>query len=818
MMTRPARNLIAAERKATRGQGTDRAGTLRADHRGRRPLGWTVWLLVCGLSITSPGCGGCTILGRGRPTAEEILKRKEELARKQKEKPKRLITFGRAAVLPGNTTSYLHGVKPGHWVDTAQQITANGSHLAGQLGVAVVDKQGRPARLPGTAFRLDARRPVVLAKQQRKSLETTFFVPAAGSTTRVQTTLETRGGERFKSTEFFNAMPNYQYLFVILADKPDRYAFIKVLDSVRAPREEASDWQPLHYYQVVTANRNRHVTLPSHGFAWSAIAYLLWDDIEPSSLTGPQQRALIDWLYWGGQLIVSGPGSLERLRGSFLSDYLPAVAAGTRSITSAELEILNRHWMLTEPDGSRAPLAATVPWVGVAWRRRHASDDLPSTGGLLIERAVGRGRIVVSAFHLAEQDLVRWRSFDNFFNACLLGRPRRRYRVREGGLDPSLEWADQPARVRDPALTTRVRYLTRDLGRRLARSSDPSRGDSPNNSMAAWNPVSMIANAARDVLRDAAGIAVPPAGFVARVLAVYLLILVPINWAIFRGIGRVEWAWVAAPCIAIACCAAVVHLARLNIGFARSRTEVAVLEAYGGYARADLTRYTALYTSLSTRYGLEFDSPDAVALPLPIDPQHALIQGQTPSTITYQQNGHARLDGFTVPSNSTGMLYSEQILDMGGQFLVQRTAAGATELHNTTHWDLREVVLFRKRTGHTGRRRMAVCHVGRLPANGHVRLHFQPAGHQLSEPVHKPQPRAEAGQIDLNRLVRLVSDDRWNRRETEWLIGRIDTTPPGVRFSPPASQIRSATLVVVHLGFSYPAPQSDTNTRANADD
>ncbi|MFV2069179.1 MAG: hypothetical protein ACC645_19605, partial [Pirellulales bacterium] len=232
------------------------------------------------------------------------------MARKKDEKPKPAIEFGRLALLPGNQGSYLRNVKPGHWAAVALEVIANRSDLSGALEVAVVGKQGRPVALPGTPFRLATRRPVVLAKKQRKSFETTFFLPTDGSTARVQTRLVARsGGERFENTEFFSAMPNYQYLFAILADEPDRYTFIKVLDSVRAPWEEASSWQPITYYQVLNAKTDRRVTLPSNSCVWSTIAYLLWDDIEPSSLTGPQQIALVDWLHWGGQLIISGPGS-----------------------------------------------------------------------------------------------------------------------------------------------------------------------------------------------------------------------------------------------------------------------------------------------------------------------------------------------------------------------------------------------------------------------------------------------------------------------------------------------------------------------------
>ena len=59
----------------------------------------------------------------------------------------------------------------------------------------------------------------------------------------------------------------------------------------------------------------------------------------------------------------------------------------------------------------------------------------------------------------------------------------------------------------------------------------------------------------------------------------------------------------------------VVRLAQLDIGFVRSATEFAVLELQGDYPRAHLTRYCALYTSLSTDYTLELSNPTAVGLP-----------------------------------------------------------------------------------------------------------------------------------------------------------------------------------------------------------
>ncbi len=45
----------------------------------------------------------------------------------------------------------------------------------------------------------------------------------------------------------------------------------------------------------------------------------------------------MDWLHWGGQLMVNGPDSLDLLKGSFLEPYLPATSGGSRKISAGDL-------------------------------------------------------------------------------------------------------------------------------------------------------------------------------------------------------------------------------------------------------------------------------------------------------------------------------------------------------------------------------------------------------------------------------------------------------------------------------------------------
>ena len=66
--------------------------------------------------------------------------------------------------------------------------------------------------------------------------------------------------------------------------------------------------------------------------------------LNPDQLDAEQQQSLIDWLHFGGQLILSGPDCLDKLQSSFLAEYLPATFKGTRNLTQEDLSELNEHW------------------------------------------------------------------------------------------------------------------------------------------------------------------------------------------------------------------------------------------------------------------------------------------------------------------------------------------------------------------------------------------------------------------------------------------------------------------------------------------
>ncbi len=804
------------------------------------PLVWSLCVLVlAGTLATLPGCGGCRKSDDAVKSAEQ---KKKELAAKKKKKKKPEYEFGELETLPSDDSINRNYVKPGHAVTAWVPTLANYNDLRANFETSVTDVGRHPILIRDTNYYLVMSRPAVLPKAQRKFLESTFFIPQESgkdsSNLFLQYTLRSVRGGRVvhEDSQITRAMPANQYILAVMSTNPNRYGYLKQLESVQPQYDPLLDDEgELIYYRVVLPSIRQRVPLPSQPLAWTMIAYVLWDGMRPESMTPDQQQAMVDWLHWGGQLIVSGPGSIDALVGSFLDPYLPATARKAVPLKAADLQEMNQTWSLvsTSPDSSKRgkrlelTVQATSPMMGVELEKRPEAEFMVGTGQLVAERRVGRGRVVATAFPLTHRDVINWPSYDSFFNACLLRRPARRFvKNRLGAVHP--EWVDQNGGRRNPLYVTATRYFTRDIGTYAyvaPKTNDSKANDSKANDwhwdgcepqpavgMGGWNDASGASKIAHQTLQDAAGISIPEASFVLTVLVIYLVVLVPVNWSVFKLLGHVEWAWGAAPVIAIAGAIGVIRVAQLDIGFVRSRTEIAVLEMHGGYPRAHLTRYSALYSSLSSNYRLRFEDTSALARPFPPTDSPDRVW-----PVTYRRDRDVELSGFQLRSNTTGFLHSEQMFATGG--VVQLTGDGPTawQVQNDSDLNLHDVgVLYRAADG-----AVLTCWLGQLPAKTTSALTFVPA----AKPGFPWLTQWEAGQggaaatddaPDLEDLTELAARGTQLRRGDVRMVGWIDGFLPGLTVTPSASQMTPSGIVLVHLRRGpLPSPVPDVNVSAD---
>ncbi len=800
--------------------------------------GWQFALALClvaGVMLSLPGCGGCR---KKPPTSQEEKKKQEEEKKKKEQEKKPPFEIGRLLACPADQLSgdagQLAGTlyKPGHW--TAASVAAKTNHFdfLGELELATTERGGKPLPLLATPYYLATTREIALPKGQPKLFESLFYAPTSRQQATVSLRVNNRGGGRrmFESPfEVLRRMPSYQYHLVVLARWPTRYGYLNKLATVKPPTDEfLGGVEPVgSYYRVDLMKPGRRMLLPSHAMLWTSTACVVWDDLEPSFLSVEQQQALVDWLHWGGQLIVSGPDTLDTLRDSFLTPYLAATSNGTAAFDANSFDAL-QQWSDASKAKPGRQLVPTKPLSGVELKLHPQAQFIPGSGDLFAERYVGRGRVVVSAISLSGNELTNWPCFDEAFNAMLLRRPQREFFGDPDGKlkDLQVEWVDGSARRLDAARICQLRYLSRDTGVTFAEygadvraqdvTFDLSEMPPAGTGVAAWRDFNPVANTARATLQEAARIEIPNRDFVVWIVAAYLIVLVPANWIIFRTINRVEWAWAAAPIISVVCTGVVIRMAQLDIGFARSQTEVGILELQGNYARGHLTRYNALYTSLTTSYRFQFDEPGGLVQPFPEVASPDDYRETSRRSLLYHNAKHPHLNGFSVDSNTVGMVHSEEMVNLGGGLTLKEVSDRVVEVSNRSVLTLHDALVTQRGDGE-----ILDAWIGELAPGATVRLTLEPrdslrqtlpsSGEANRSRLFSSQP--QPGELNLAPLAQLVmAADELPPGETR-LVAWTDQPLPGLEIYPAAPQSKHASLVVAHLRLvAESLPEPDKNT------
>jgi hypothetical protein len=797
------------------------------------------WLLAAVLGVTLLAVSSLAV-AQDAPASDT---KQTEADEKEKEKPKPPFEIGQVIPRFGDPTDDVGGdegprlvIKPGHWTSTTQSMQANYKDFLGEFSAEGLDDSRQPVAIPHTEFGLQITRSVTLPKGEEREVDVELFVPQQTMGTRFKTTIVDRdtGGSVFEVTPKLEFQPAYQYQFVVLAAEPAKYAFLKVTNTVRAPWEEEFEESSQAHYLVTLAKTGKQVPLPESSLAWTSVAYLVWDSVDPSSFTLAQQKAMLDWLHWGGRLIINGPDSLAMLEGGFLEPFLPAEDAGPRKVTAEELTAWSDFWRQREAGKEVTALEPRQTFPGIELNPLDGAKQLPGAAGLFYVKNVGRGAVVVSAIQLSEREFINWPGFDGFLNAGLLGRPRRLFSTPpfEG---VQVDWADYQSRRLDAHLTTPLRLFARDA--QTSANTQRVPGTTPNQfgtteltelkvdrpgGVAAWDEFSQAAQVCRELLIVAAGVQVPGVGFVLGCLAFYLIVLVPFNWLIFHTIGRPEWAWIAVPFIAMFGTWVVVKQAQLDIGFVRSQTEVAILELNGDHDRGLLTRFAAMYSSLATTYDTVFpNQTSAVALPFPANNTDPAVWKDS---VVFDESIDPQLTGLTVSSSATRLLHAEQIVPLAGPLKLAKSSRGTDQIENHTEYDLRDVAVVRRRFDRNGEPKYDASWLGELRKGSSTALGLASIGWQDGKLPFVTEREASAKtralpSMAIDPLVQLAfafddkNDPVGSKRDEVRLVGVIDEPLPGMEITPEASQRQGATVVIAHLSFGPLAePRPDVNS------
>jgi hypothetical protein len=541
---------------------------------------------------------------------------------------------------------------------------------------------------------------------------------------------------------------------------------------------------------------------------WTSTAVVLWDDLSPDALTPQQQTALADWVRFGGRLIVNGAVASDSIAKTNLLSLLPLQPTGNIELDTDSAADLLRSWSVetdASVDKQIAVLRSQSGRVAVDGNAAEESTSVPGTGNLVLSRRVGAGTVVQPRFDISSNWLSDWKSYDSFVNATLLGRPRRRFVKSESsiGLDSiQQQYPDWPNAFSDPVMNSKFRISARDAVLRTSlpleeiavtasRSVvDPLVAVDSITGVGGWTDQSDAIRVAQQVLRDESGIEIPKSTLVIKSLGYYLLILVPVNYLVFRLIGRLEYAWMAVPLIAVGGAVWVARAARLDIGFARSQTEIAMLELQPDYDRGHLSRVVSIYNSLSSKYDIDFNTVDAAASPIVTGD----VEDDEASFRTGFNDGPSLAD-LAVASNTVRMLHAEQMVDVGGT--IEMSSDG--QLVNGTDYDLLDAFVVEKMADD----RIRIAALGMCESGLATSARFRDEKELLISDEIPERTRA---------MLQLLGSPESMPKDSMRLVARIEQVIPGMTITPAAIQRTSQTIVIGHLRHApNRSPQKDYN-------
>ncbi len=150
--------------------------------------------------------------------------------------------------------------------------------------------------------------------------------------------------------------------------------------------------------------------MPTRACGYSSADVLVWAHPDPSVLKSAQEKALRDWVYEGGRLVIATGAYWQGAAKSFLSDLLPATLTGSE--TTKDLADLGTV--------SGQPLSADAPLI-LTTISDNKGRVLLGTGRtpLVISRRAGFGEVILVTFDPTKSPFARWAGAQKFWDWLL---------------------------------------------------------------------------------------------------------------------------------------------------------------------------------------------------------------------------------------------------------------------------------------------------------------------------------------------------------------------------------------------------------------
>ncbi len=277
---------------------------------------------------------------------------------------------------------------------------------------------------------------------------------------------EIEGGS---SLDPISELQSQEYALVLLSKRPNDWLFLNANDWTELYMQDAFEENKLRWLRVMRPNAKDLEQLPESLLEWTTTSIMIWDDLRPDQLTEAVQQGVMDWLYWGGTLIINGPTAIDQLRATPFETILPLTDTKLTEIPNESLAQMVENWTVKD-DVSGAEAVRKIRMMGsvagVSGTEVEGAEEATNTAKMVWRKRFGRGMVVMTRFNLDAPWMQGWRSNSAFMNGAVCQLPPRTI------VDGRMVIANRERGTeRSPHVVTNLRLFSRD-----ADTMDPKNG------------------------------------------------------------------------------------------------------------------------------------------------------------------------------------------------------------------------------------------------------------------------------------------------------------------------------------------------------
>lgn len=366
-----------------------------------------------------------------------------------------------------------------------------------------------------------------------------------------------------------NAAADEDRVIVTIGERAARLSFMQGENITVSPRLRPGMGARPPAQATIHAGSLSPRMLPDRPAAYEGADVIVISGLSPESTDPNALKAICEWVASGGTLIVSTGPDYRGYINAFYDEILPVRISGAASLPG--ITSISSMGGTAFPSGPAAIAASTLkPGIG---RALHSENGMP----IVAERDYGAGRVVFLAFDVKAAPFKDWDGQIRFWKIWIT------------------------ATTDGPILPTEARFA----------------GDAFYGNYSGYQSYDQNAGLA-SVVMQTPSIKTPSITAVGLFLVAYLVILVPVNYAVLRAKRRLELAWLTTPAIVLLFTVGAYAIGYTMKGGSLRLCEATLIEGSSNARFARTVTNASIFSPARRSYSLTVADPSAISQAVPM--------------------------------------------------------------------------------------------------------------------------------------------------------------------------------------------------------